>query len=131
MNKLFTIKGLVELSDDKCVEVVAYFAPDKKRAKQWRKKFIKGGFSPMVQGEIEEIDPTDWTVAITNPNYPDALPLVIAKGSRFIAEMEHFAETLKQTLPPYYQITVQKFDETALFAQYTKSINTEMTTLEA
>lgn len=112
--KLFALTAQVALDTQHSVIVVGALLPTKKDAKQTRKLAVKCGIF-QLSGEIMEIEPSDWTVTIHNPEIPNTYPLPLAKGSRFHAEAEHCANLFKQILPSHFVVDVVKFDETEAY----------------
>lgn len=89
------------------------------RTRKHAKQFLK--FSPF-SGEIRKIDPTDYTLVLRKSiGEPE---VILAKGSRFYAEMDtakkHFS-----TLYPSYIYSIVKFDETELYKQIIVDVDNE------
>lgn len=111
-NKIYVVTVNLKLDEQRYFQAVQAFFKDKKTAK----RFLKG--SPF-QGNIETVDPTDYTLEFLPASALGQVPAVLFKGSRFYAEMAE-AKPHFEILMPDCHFEVKKFDETELFNKMMK-----------
>lgn len=111
-NKIYVVTVNLKLDEQRYFQAVQAFFKDKKTAK----RFLKG--SPF-KGNIETVDPTDYTLEFLPASALGQVPAVLFKGSRFYAEMAEVKPHFEILMPDYH-FEVKKFDETELFNKMMK-----------
>lgn len=111
MTQCYAIYAQIPVSEHFVFESIYRFTTDKKTAKRGVKHLKKSGVN---KANYTELNPTDWAIVLYL-NDDTSKPFILNGGYRFYDSAYQRAEIVEQLFPQYL-VSIQKFNETNVFA---------------